>query len=165
MSKIEIGFSSPKHELPGAAAIRVWMNRPYSHVYVKLRLPGLPPAVFHATGKMLHFLHVERFDANNTTVKSYSVEVTQAQQMTIFCRCLELAGTRYGFVDLFKIAFADTIFALTGKTVPLKDSPGRICSELVAEILNLVQISTTKPPHLTKPSDIDSALEAIYGPA
>ena len=162
MIKIHVGFSRPKKSLPGAVAISKWMNRPYSHVYVGIEFKGVS-LVFHATGKMLHFLHSDRFHSVNTTVKKYELNLTPKQSSVIFLRCVELAGVKYGFIELAKIVIADTVFALTGKSITFSDSKGYICSELVAEIVATLGIKFDKPLHLIKPSDVDKALEDNRG--
>lgn len=160
MSKIYIGFSYPKEFKIGAAGIAMWMNRPYSHVYVRFENNKIPSTVYHAAHGMVHFREFENFKLENNIVKEYCIEISEETRKKLLIECVCLAGEKYGYSELCKIFTSDIIFACTKKTVIFNNGKGYICSELVGKLcVNDLGMTFTKPLHLLKPSDIDEGLE------
>jgi len=161
MRALYIGFSYPKKFKVGAAAIAIWMNRDYSHVYTRFAYKDSKDAVFHAAHGMVHFRSYENFLKENHQVKEYKFIVTEDLHNELFDECMDLAGDKYSKLTLLKIFAADLVYSLFNKVVSFKDSPGYICSELVGKFCtDKFNISFCKPLSLLKPSDVDYALES-----
>lgn len=163
MEKIYIGFSYPKEFKIGAAGIAMWMNRNYSHVYLRFESNKLPSNVYHAAHGMVHFREFENFKNENNIIKEYEIEVDAAKRIEILRYAIYLAGEKYGYIELGKIMCSDIVWALFKKEIHFNDARGYICSELVGAICKKeLDLSFNKPLNLLKPSDIDSALESKY---
>lgn len=159
MSKIHVGFSYPKRFKIGAKAISLWMNRPYSHVYVRLTYPNSKDVIFHAAHGMVHFKSISNFLKENDVVKEYEMDMTEVCSDSFFDQCMELAGEKYSIAELINIFISDVHFYLFRKNIKLYNNRGYICSELVGELCqNKLKIRFNKPLFLLKPSDIDEAL-------
>lgn len=161
MGKLIIGFSRPTNFKIGAELIGVWMNRPYSHVYVRFSSPKLGDIVFHAAHGMVHFMTLENFTKSNVIVKEYQIDVSDISGVLKFC--VGLAGTGYGYSELLKILLVDTLAYL--RIMPKTyNGRGYICSELAGQVLKLaINAEYNKPLYLLKPSDIDTFLEGYCG--
>ncbi len=163
MSKIIVGFSRPSSFKIGAELISMWMNRPYSHVYVRFISPKLGDVVFHAAHGMVHFMTLDNFTKSNTVVKEYAVDSGDITEVLKFC--IGLAGTGYGYSELFKILLVDSLTYLNIHPETY-NGKGYICSELAGQVLKMaVGAQYNKPMHLLKPSDIDTFLEDYCGKA
>lgn len=160
MENIYIGFSYPKKFKLGAKAISVWMNRPYSHVYIRFESSKLPSNVYHAAHGMVHFREFENFKKENNIIKEYKIQVTSTQKLDVLIKSIQLAGEVYGYSELGKIFISDIFYNITEKEIKFNNGKGYICSELVAKICeNDLGIKFNKPKHLLKPSHIDEELE------
>lgn len=158
-SKIVIGFSKPKKNYLGSRLIAWWTGVEYSHCYVRFQGGQVQETVYHATGKMLHFLPASRFDEANVTVVEYSLAVDKNTKIEILRDCIELSGTEYSYCQLAMIFLYDLVYRLTKKTIHTADYKGNICSELVAKLLvKHFNKSFVKPLHLVSPPDIEDVL-------
>jgi hypothetical protein len=163
MKKLYIGLSYPKEFKIGAASIAWWTNRPYSHVYVRFAYSDSKDAIFHAAHGMVHFLSVNNFHKINNTIKEYEIKLTDLEHEAFFDECMELAGEKYGTVELGKILTSDIVWNLFKKEINWKNSKGYICSELVGNLcVNRLKMKFNKPLFLLKPSDVDQSLEKLY---
>lgn len=163
MEKIYIGFSYPKEFKIGAAGIAMWMNRNYSHVYLRFESAKLPSNIYHAAHGMVHFREFENFKTENNVIKEYEIEVDSTKRTDILRCAMYLAGEKYGYVELGQIVYSDIIWNLFKKEIHFKNARGYICSELVGAICKKeLGLLFNKPLNLLKPSDIDSALESKY---
>lgn len=162
MAKIYIGFSYPKEFKIGAKLISVWMNRPYSHVYVRFDAGKVPSNVYHAAHGMVHFRLFENFKKDNNVVKEYEIEVSEETRLSLLIECMQLAAEPYGVKELFKIFALDVVYSLANKELSMGDSRGYICSELVGKLCqDKLGIKFNKPLHLLKPSHVDTETEKM----
>lgn len=160
---ISIGFSKPKKFMIGAWLISVWMKKPYSHTFISFDSSNIQSTVYQASHNMVHFIARNNFELTNEIVKEYKIEVTNLQKNEILRNCINLAGNKYGYLELIKILFVD-IFYNIGLKVISPNSKGYICSELVGEICkHHFNIKFDKPTNLLTPSDIDNKLKELYG--
>lgn len=159
MRKIYIGFSYPRHFKIGAYAIKKWMNKSYSHVYIRFDSNGgIPSTVYHAAHGMVHFREFEKFINENYVIKEYEIELPEMDRKDTLIHCIKLSGEKYGTVDLSKIVLCDVAHALGCKIEP-KNSKGYICSELVGTIMcEKLNATFCKPLNLIKPNDIEYKL-------
>lgn len=152
---MNIGFSKPKKFLIGSFLISLWMNRPYSHVYIRFG-----EYMFHAAHGSVHFSNKEQFLETNEFTKEYDIKTDK--EFEIIEKCRQLVGIEYGYIELLKNIINDVFYNL-GFKVQLPNSKGYICSELVGHILEDLDIKFDKPKHLLTPADIDNKLKDIYG--
>lgn len=159
---IIIGFSKPKKFMLGAAAISMWMNRIYSHTYIRMHSDDMGDVVFHAAHGLVHFMTLENFVRNNDIVAEYKIEAKNSDQ--VWKSCASIAGIVYGYGELLTIFLADSVYAITKHHVKTYNGRGYICSELVGKVLSeACGIEFSKPLHLVKPSDIQKVMEDYCG--
>lgn len=163
MSKIFIGFSYPKKFKIGAYAIAKWSNVNYSHVYIRFESESMPGTVYHAAHGMVHFRSTDNFLKENNIVKEFCIEVTEQQRLDILKQSIQLAGEKYGYLELVKI-FSTDVAAGIGIKLCTENSKGYICSELVGKIMvEKLGYTFDKPLFLLKPVDIVETLEVKHG--
>ncbi len=81
---------------------------------------------------MVHFISGARFDADVETIREYEIAVSDEHYVAIVQKCVDLAGVRYGYLQLLGMAFE----RITGLRSPFRDgSRTYVCSELVGEVL------------------------------
>lgn len=158
MKKIIIGCS--KNQLIGSKVIQWYMNTNYSHVYVRWYLSSQDrDIVYQASHGMVHFCSLEHFTRDNVIVKEYSIELTDEQFVKFSRKCVDLAGEKYSKLELLQIIIRD----ISNDTISFSDQPGYICSELMCELLEDLDIKLNKPKYLVTPKDIVEVLEKQYG--
>lgn len=163
MKTIFVGFSAPSSFMIGAWLISKWMNRPYSHAYVRFtnKDEGLPCTVFESSHGMVHYEEFGNFKQSNMVVKEYAITIDDYVYHALQVNCIHLCAQPYAYLELLKIFWADSVFAVTKKEIYTSDVKGYICSELVGTLLTQnLGIKFPKPTYLLKPSDVDAALEA-----
>lgn len=159
--KIYIGFSRPIENKIGADLISWWIDRPYSHVYVRFESSDLeiPSTIYHAAHGWVHFLDKERFDKINKTIIEYPIEVTPQQRKKLLIRCIKLSFEEYSILELANLAITDILYSLGCNRVKFHDPKGYICSELIADLLeNAFNVVWKRPKYLLDPADIEDAL-------
>lgn len=166
MNKIYIGLSKPVKWKIGAEAIKLWINRPYSHVYIRFisSNPKVPSNIYQASHGMVHFRTFDNFTKDNIVVKEWEIDITDEERVNILASCMQLAGEPYDTFNLLKIFSVDV---LNSCGIKLKTFNGRgfICSELVGTIMaNQWGYVFTKPLHLVTPDIIDKALTEQVDP-
>lgn len=154
MVNIFVGFSSPKKRKIGASLIDWFLGTNYSHCYLRFEKSSIPSTVYHATGKMIHFIEFGNFKGHNKTIKEYIIPVSDQTKLSILIDAIKISGLKYGYLDLFKI-FLTTIFR---RKFSFSDS-GYICSELVATMMvKHLGYKFDKDLSIVTPKDIDLAL-------
>ena len=158
---IRVGFSRPKKCGISSFLIRKWIGEEYSHVFIRFNL-GIgdqkSDVVFHAAHGMVHFKSFKNFKDENVVVKEYLVAVSDEELSAISDHCIDLAGDKYGYVELIKIALSDMSYSLFKRQITFKNSRGYICSELVGEVLSSLGMKFDKPLNLLSPKNIEDAL-------
>jgi hypothetical protein len=157
---MKIGFSTPKDKSKiGAALIRWWTGKPYSHVYVEMPIKSIDMVtVYHASHGKVHFREQLKFTQENVIVSEYALEMTPELKAKVLKKCIELSGEEYGYIELAKIFISDVCNSLGCRFIPQHNGRGYICSELVGHILLELGYEITKPLYLLKPSDIEEIL-------
>lgn len=159
MQKIKIGFSRPRKSKIMSQLIKFWSNSKYSHVFSQFATQVNIECVYHAGNGMVHFKNLENFLKVNEIVKEYVIELTEEQHNKYLSLCINLAGEKYGYSELFKILVYD-IFHTLGLSKKSHNGKGYICSELVGRLcVDILGMSFKKPTYLLTPKDIDIALE------
>ena len=163
MEKIYIGFSYPKKFKIGAVGIAMWMNRPYSHVYIRFESSKLPSNVYHAANGMVHFREFENFKKENNIIKEYIIPLTSEARTKFLTKAVYMAGEKYSFIELAQIMGSDIAYNVLNKELKFKDAKGYICSELAGSLCSTeLGIEFNRPLNLLKPSHVDMALEGKY---
>jgi len=158
MRNIIIGFATPTKFKVGAALIRWWINKPYSHVFVKYQDDQGRAMVFQASHGIVHLCSQERFLSDNTIIKTYNTNISEVEYQQFRDFYYDKLGESYAYLDIAIIMMYDILTkAINIKSVP--DAPGYVCSSLIASMLyNIKGISCNKPLHLIRPDDIDMLL-------
>lgn len=159
---VYIGFSKPKKCKLGSRLIRWWMGKPYSHVYVRWYSPNLQTElIYHASSGVVHFVSGTNFDLKNDTIFAYKLKLVEADRRLLVKKCIELAGQPYAYFELVKVFIRD-LCSYMGINCRFIDSPGYICSELVAEVLqSKFGLKFHKPLNEIRPDDIDRYLNRL----
>lgn len=136
MKKLTVAFSKPKEFKIGSAVIRLAEGTNFSHVSLRWYSASIDcDLVYQASHGMVHFVSGARFDQENETVAEYSVEVTDEQFTAITKKCVELAGVKYGTLQIIGMALE----RVSGIKNPFRDGDKTfVCSELVGEVLKQI---------------------------
>lgn len=155
---ITIGFSQPKTKKIGSELIKWWINKPYSHTFIKYVNPLEKEVVFHAAHGNVHQILWKNFIKENTVMKTVEIECNQQQYEKLVELYFEKCGTLYSTEGLFWIFIHDLLWKMN-IYIKTFDDPGYICSELVASILeNIFDISFKKPLNIIRPDDVEKRL-------
>lgn len=158
MRIITVGFShSTKKFAPFSKAIRYWDGTPYSHVYFQFESTVYSlDLVYQASSTMLNFMSKDVFLSFNAVVEEVEIQVTEEQYHLIMGNCIRSAGLKYAVLQIFGMALAD-IFKLDYN--PFPDPEKYVCSEWIAEQLELLEYKFDKPLDLVTPKDINIKLK------
>lgn len=160
--KLIVGFSSPKTWKIGAQAIKFWIKKPYSHVFVAWKSDKISRVlVYHAAHGSIHFLSMERLLQGNELIKAYELEINSEQYVELVQTCIDLAGEEYGYLELFKILIKDVCDLLGFQCKIVKNSRGYICSELLAHLLIKLGAEFDRPKFLVRPDHIEAVLKKL----
>lgn len=163
MTKIHIGFSYPKKFKLFAYLISKWINKPYSHVYIRFESSDsrVPSNIYHASSGMVHFLEFNNFKNKNNIIKEYSLTISKEDRLATLIHCMYLSGEVYGYFEIIKIFITD-ILNYFNFNLNTKNSKGYICSELIAVLIeNKFNLNINKPRHLLKPNDIEELIKQL----
>jgi len=158
MRKVVVGFSrSTKSFAPFSKAIKWWDNCDYSHVYFQFEsIKYEVDIIYQSSLTMLNYMSKEVFLLHNHIVHEFEVSVTDEQYFILMKNCMKSAGLPYGVAQIIGIFIADTINLNHN---PFPDPNKYVCSEWVAEQLELIGYKFDKPLELVKPVDIYKVLK------
>lgn len=162
--KIYIGFSKPIKDKIGSKLISWWIERPYSHVYIRFESqdPAIPSTIYHAAHGWVHFLDKERFEKTNKIIVEYSLEVTPQQRKELLIDCIKLAFEKYSKLELVNLFFTDVLYWMGCNRVKFHDAKGYICSELVAgRLKKIYSLKWNRPDYLLDPADIEDGIRDL----
>lgn len=159
---LSVGFSKARSPLAlGSLAIRLFERAPFSHAFLRWHSDRLEQdMVYQASHGMVHFVSGDRFDANAETVIAYCFTLTEEQATVVMKKCVELAGIKYGTLEMFGIAFE----RITGIRSPFRDDARTyVCSELVGTVLNQCGVAQIDLDlELAGPAKLERAVAAVY---
>lgn len=158
MKKIIVGFSrSTKHFSPFSKGIQLWDNCDYSHVYFQFESSKYNVSmIYQASSTMLNYMSKDVFLQHNEVIYEFTLEITDEQYFQIMQNCMKSAGLAYGIKQIFGIIIAD-IFKLN-KNI-FSDPEKYVCSEWVAEQIELLDYKFNKSLDLIKPIDVFKVLK------
>lgn len=137
MKTLRIGFSKPKSPWAiGSVVIQKLDGANFSHAFLRWTSATIErDLIYQASHGMVHFISGDNFDADEITVVAYSIDLTDAQWTEMLQKCIDLAATKYGTLELFGMGLEK----YTGIKNPFRDgSRTFVCSELVGTILKMV---------------------------
>lgn len=162
MSNIMIGFSKPRKPTIISTGMSIWMNRPYSHVYVRFDSNSIPSTVYHASHGMVHFMSWDNFKKQNEVIEEFCFEVSPQVKLDALLYAIDIAGSKYGYMDILKIMGRDICHNL-GFEINTSNGNGYICSELAGEVSSrFLGIKYDSPMFLLKPSHIYEKLDVKH---
>jgi|WetSurMetagenome_2_1015567.scaffolds.fasta_scaffold145312_2 hypothetical protein len=162
MRKIIVGFSRPKTFKIGAELIKFYINRPYSHVYMRYTDDQARDLVWHAAHGTVHPVLFENFEKDNETVKEYIFYFSEEEYQNFRDIFYTKSGSLYSYRSLIMIPLHDLAWKL-GFYFKNEDDQGYICSEIVSYTFNITKnITFSKPYNLVQPSEVDEAFEAWF---
>lgn len=160
--RLIVGFSSPKSWKIGSQAIKFWIKKPYSHVFVAWKSDKIGRVlVYHAAHGSVHFLSMDRLLQENDLIKAFEIEVEPQQHIRLMQKCIDLAGENYGHKELGKILIKDLCDLFGFQCKIIRNSRGYICSELLAELLLELGAKFDRPTFLVRPDHIEEALKQM----
>jgi uncharacterized protein YycO len=140
---IIIGLSASAEFSIFSWLIKKVLKTKYSHAYVRLHdeLTNID-MVYQASGPYVNFQNMDDFVKSETIVREYPISVTEETYAKVMSFCEKKVGKPYALRNIFAIF----IYHLTGKKILKsdKDECKFICSELVAEILEICGILDKK---------------------
>lgn len=156
---LEVVYTTPKEFKIGAEAIKWYLDTDYSHVAIRWYSDTYKRyMVYHAAHGTVHFVSDDLFVQNNVIVHTDMIELSNEQFNKVISKCIDLAGLPYGYSELINILYGDINHRITGTWIQSGDGKGYICSELLAVILDMLNIKICKPKHLINPKDIYEVL-------
>jgi hypothetical protein len=154
MRNIKIGFSRPSTWKIGAEGIMLWMDSPYSHVYIRYQDDQKRDIVFQASHGNIHPRLYVNFLSDNICVEEFSLDFTDQEYQNMRDFYYNKMGELYAYKDLL-IIFIHDLFRKVGIIFNEVGIPGYICSGLVATMLSEVKgVKWEKPINLIRPDDI-----------
>ncbi len=169
-TQIRVGFSRSRHWYALFSHLIRWVEcRPYSHVYVEMKDPGVgEDVVMQASKGMVNMFHMEHFNANNVVTHFFTLQLTQAEYLWVWRYFIKRMGLPYGTNQIFGI-FLKKLFRLTGVT---RDGEKTfVCSEIIFRLMYIKMRRDRKvmsarylnlDPDEATPSDVDSAIDGHY---
>lgn len=143
MRKIYIGFSKSRKKLAFFSwLIRLWENTKYSHAYVIFPLEKYDTnLIYQASGSMVNFMGEKAFMEKHKPVYMYEVIIDENAYYRAMDYSIKHAGYKYAFKQIIGIMFMRFAKWFGKKISNPFDGKGYICTELVAEIVNNLEVS------------------------
>lgn len=156
MSTALIGFSRPKKFKLGSEAIKLWMNTPYSHVYLRVYSQYTKQwLVYQASHGMVNCLTYDNFRANNVVVREFALNIEPEKQRFCIRRAQQLLGKPYGYLGLAKLVLREF-----GLPLPGDGDKSFHCSEFIVALFP--EILDDYPQDFIEPRHLMTVLEARY---
>lgn len=153
MSKVSIGFSSPKKFKIGAEIIKLWMGTSYSHVYLKVYSAYTKQfLIYQASHGTVHLLTAASFEQNNVVVAEFDMSVQEPLLRNCLAVAQQLLGRPYGYLGLLKLGLHKLI---NWPKVGDGDSSFH-CSELIARLFP--ELCENLAQDFVEPVDLYSSL-------
>lgn len=158
MKTIKIGFSKPNKFKIGAWLIQKWINKEYSHVYIRYIDDQGRDIVFQAAHGTVHPVLFTIFLKENVVCKEIDMEFSDLEYQEVRDFYYYNMGSKYDYFNLIKIVVYDLMIRFNLK-INTNDCSGYICSELAAKMLKKVKnIIFNKSLNLVRPDDVEITL-------
>lgn len=153
MKNIIVGFSSSTKKFsPFSKLIRLWEGTDFSHVYFQFETSrNNVTIIYQASSTMLNYMSKEVFLQHNKVVSEFNLELSNEHYSELMLQCMKSAGLGYSIKQILGLAIAQ-VFRL--KRNPFSDKEKYVCSEWVAEQLELCGFKFSKKLDLVTPKDI-----------
>ncbi len=154
MKTLTIGFSYPRKFKIGAWLIKKWINKPYSHVYMRYTDDQGRDLIFHAAHGLVHLINFDNFFAENSLVREYKIEATEEQYQQFRDYYYSKLGLPYSYKAILLMPLYDL-----GILKKVEDDSGYICSESAGEVLSSIfNTKFKKEKNLLRPDDIEGSV-------
>jgi hypothetical protein len=136
--KIYVGFSDRKKWAIGSAAIKWYQGTDYSHTYIRfVDTETGKDVVFQASFGWTNLISWENFQKDNDVKFEKSFNIGKDQSLKLRNWVIDNLHKKYGYATLLGIILCDK-FSICG--IGDDDTKRFICSELVSEILDILNI-------------------------
>jgi hypothetical protein len=144
--KIYLGFSKAKSKWAFLSKLIMWCQEvPFSHVYMRVDSQSLQRSlIYQASGLKVNFENKGIFDSHAQIVSEFELDVEQETYKKVMQFAIDNVGKPYSKKQLIGMAFVSLgrKMGLNLKN-PYKDRRDAfICSELVADIIDIVDPSS-----------------------
>jgi len=158
MKLLKIGLSRPKKFKLFAELIRLIEKTEFSHAFILFENFYGEKVVFQASGSKVNFMNFEIFEKDNIITNLYDIEVENLDYENVISYCLKQVGKPYSIRDIVGI----TLYKITSLKL-LKGTKEKefICSELIGEILQIIEILEEKELDYFTPKNLYNLLESI----
>ncbi len=165
--KITIGFSRRNKFAIGSWLIAESEKRPYSHAYIRFRLPEVnEEMIFQASKGSVNLIHIDRFKEHNIIVKEYDIIIDRSIFFKFYKFVAQNLGKKYSKSQILWLTLA--------KLLQIKKWPSRIydiikngeseeiCSELALRVFELLGYRLPENVDVEQftPSDLDELLSS-----
>lgn len=160
MRKLTIVFTKSKKRFPIVSwLIRLWTNKPYSHVARKLEIDGYKPAYYQASEGKVNYETEDVFLSKHKIVKEYYLEVPEIIYKNISKACFEECGKKYGIMQNVGIMLSD-ICKLLRFNIKNPWKNGKNCSEVIyTNVIVPLWGDQGHDPDTIKPHHIDKIIQ------
>lgn len=163
MEKIIIGFSTSSSFSIYSKAIQIVEETKYSHVYIKFFEPAIKrDVIYQSSGLAVNFCNQTSFDASETTISEYEIDITPEKKAEIIAYMFDHVGLPYGFLKILGISIY-LILGLIGIKLARnpfdKEDKGLFCSEVGYNIISMLLNAPKIDPSLVKPKDLEDILK------
>lgn len=141
----------------GSQIIRLFMNTPYSHVYLKFYSPTLDRVlIYEAVGSGVRFIGSIAWSQHAEEVASFPLQICNSSYLQLMQYCIDNAGRKYGFLQNIGVALS---YVFKEKFNRFKE--GKNCSEVIADILEMEGIKIDIEKNLITPKDVYNRLSTL----
>lgn len=165
MSKLIVGFSTPKKFGIFAWLIKVVEGTNYSHVYVRWDAPSVQRTiVYQASGTKVNFITYPNFLLVEDIIEEYEIEVTEEQQLLVRQFAYDNSSKPYSVLDIFGLAYVLFMRRLGfNPKNPINDGRSQyVCSELISYILtDCLTLSMPIDNNSMTPKDVNDFIKTV----
>lgn len=155
--KIYIGFSRAKSPFAlFSHLIRLIDNKsPFSHVFIQWESTSLNRTLlYEARGNGVNFTNYPQFLKTAVICDLVELEVTDAQKTQLIQFCIDNCRSNYGYGQVLGIGLLKLARKMGCKSLKNPFKSGNICSELAAQVLEIIGKKIDMDYNLVTPSDI-----------
>jgi|GEM_PF-2580931 len=157
---IEIVFTKSKLFMPiGSWAIRLWTQKPYSHVAHAVEIRDWGKRYYQANEGKVNYEYEKFFLKKHKIVKKYIIHVPKELDIEVKKACYQEAGNSYALMQNLGIVILDIVSFFTGNKLKNPWKKGKNCSEIVYEkVLKKLFLELNYNPDTIKPHHIEDIL-------
>lgn len=160
MRTIGIVFTKSKKTFAlGSALIRLWTNKPYSHVAAKFFVYLEANMYYQASEGRVNYESDEVFNSKHEIITEYKITLPEEIYREVSLNCLRNAGKPYGFWQNVGIVLVDILNKICPKKRSNPFKKGFNCSELLySKVFKKLLPCLDMDPQLIKPHQIEELI-------